>query len=168
MKKLEHVTHENIPPVYDENSKLLILGSMPSRKSREAYFYYMHPQNRFWKILEILFQEKIIDKKEFVLKKKIALWDTIASCDIIGASDASIKNVIPNDIVGLVKKSNIKQIVTAGASAEKYYRKYIFPELKMESIRLSSTSPANCQKSLESLVEEWSIILKFLEEGNKK
>lgn len=165
MKQVEHVTHDSIPPVYDENSCILILGSIPSKKSREASFYYMHPQNRFWKILETVFQEKITAKKEFILKHHIALWDTIASCDILGASDASIKNVIPNDIAKLVRKTKIKKIFTAGATAEKYYRKYIYPELKMESIRLSSTSPANCQKSLQDLVEEWKIIRETLEEG---
>lgn len=159
---MEHVTHEKIPPIYNSDSQILILGSMPSKKSREAEFYYMHPQNRFWKVLEAIFDEKIIDKKEFLLRRKIALWDTIASCDIKGASDASIKNVIPNDIAGLVKKSNIKTIFTAGKTAEKYYRKFIYPNLKIESILLPSTSPANAQKTLDNLIKDWKIILDYI------
>lgn len=159
---MEHVTHDDVLPVFDEFSKILILGSMPSRKSREAGFYYMHPQNCFWKILEIIFEEKIIDKKSFLKKHHIALWDIIASCDIEGASDSSIKNVIPNNIEELVKKTKITQIFTAGRTAEKYYQKYGFPKLKMPSICLPSTSPANCQINLESMIKSWSIIKEYL------
>ncbi len=155
---MEHVTHENIPPVYDKDSKILILGSMPSKKSREAKFYYMHPQNRFWKTLESVYQEEIFEKTEFLKKHQIALWDVIASCDINGASDSSIKNVIPNDIAKIVKNSQITKIFTAGKTAEKYYRKYIYPDLQMESICLPSTSPANCRISFEKIAEEWKII----------
>jgi len=161
---MEHVTHDRIKPVFAANSKILILGSMPSRKSREAAFYYMHPQNRFWKILSILFNETIIDRKEFVLRHQIALWDVIASCDIKGASDASIKNVVPNDIKSLLPKTKITQIFTAGKTAEKFYRKYIYPDLKMESICLPSTSPANCRISMDEILKEWSIIKEYLTE----
>lgn len=164
MNKLEHVTHDNIPACFDENSQILILGSMPSRKSREAAFYYMHPQNRFWRILESLFNEEIKDKKAFLKKHHIALWDTIASCDINGASDASIKNVVPNDIASLIQKTKIKQIFTAGKTAEKYYQKYSYPILKMESICLPSTSPANCRVPFDELVSEWNIIKKYIKE----
>ena len=90
-RKMEHVTHDDLDPVYKEDSKILILGSIPSKKSREAKFYYAHPQNRFWPILEILFQEKIENKKEFLLKHKIALWDVISSCDITGSSTQQLK-----------------------------------------------------------------------------
>lgn len=155
---MEHVSHENIPPVFDENSRILILGSMPSKKSREANFYYMHPQNRFWKILETIFEEKIENKEEFLHRHHIALWDMVASCDITGASDASIKNVIPNDIASLVKQTKIKHIYTAGKTAEKYYRKYTYPDLKIESICLPSTSPANCAISMDKMIASWSVI----------
>lgn len=160
---MEHVSHENIPPIFDENSKILILGSMPSRKSREAKFYYMHPQNRFWKILSTIFEEPIEDKKAFLKRRNIALWDTISSCDIAGASDASIKNVVPNDIASLIKNSHIQTIFTAGKTAEKYYRKYTYPNLKMESTCLPSTSPANCRISFDDIVKEWNIVKEYLD-----
>lgn len=159
---MEHVTHEKIKPVFDQDSKILILGSIPSKKSREKKFYYMHPQNRFWTILEILFEEKIEDKEEFLRRHHIALWDTIYSCDIKGASDSSIKNVVPNDIVNLVKKTKIKQIFTAGKTAEKYYQKYTYPKLKMKSICLPSTSPANCAVKMDTMIASWSIIKEYL------
>ena len=161
---MEHVTHENIPPFFDKNSQILILGSMPSKKSREAQFYYMHPQNRFWKILSIIFEEEIEDKKEFLTRHHIALWDTIASCDIKGASDASIKNVIPNDISKILKNANIKMIFTAGKTAEKYYQKYTAPKIQCETICLPSTSPANCQITLKEIVVKWAIIKDYLED----
>lgn len=161
---MEHVTHENIPPFFDENSQILILGSMPSPKSREAGFYYMHPQNRFWRVLSAIFEEEIIDKKDFLKRHHIALWDTIFSCDIFGASDASIKNVIPNDITSLISKTNIKHIFTAGKTSEKFYRKYSYPKLQMDSICLPSTSPANCRISFTNLLEEWSIIKEYLKD----
>lgn len=159
---MEHVTHEKIPPVFNKHSKILILGSMPSPKSREEGFYYMHPQNRFWKILSILFQEDIKDRKEFVLRHYIALWDVVASCDIIGASDATIKNVIPNKIEKIIEQNPQIKIFTAGKTADKMYRKYIYPKTKQEAICLPSTSPANCRISMEQMLKEWRIILKYL------
>lgn len=160
--KIEHVTHDDIAPFFDENSKILILGSMPSKKSREEKFYYMHPQNRFWKILEAIFKEPIQSKEEFLITHHIALWDSIASCDIKGASDASIKNVIPNDLSKILLNTNIKQIFTAGKTAEKFYRKYNYENTKIDSICLPSTSPANCRISFEQMVEEWKIIKEYL------
>ncbi|MCI8394829.1 MAG: DNA-deoxyinosine glycosylase [Bacilli bacterium] len=158
---MEHVSHDQIPPFFDSNSKILILGSMPSRKSREAKFYYMHPQNRFWKILENVFEEKIINKKAFLKKHHIALWDTISSCDIKGASDASIKNVVPNDITSLLAKTQIKVIFTAGKTAEKYYQKYTYPKTKRNTICLPSTSPANCRITMEEICESWKQIREY-------
>lgn len=159
---MEHVSHEMIKPVYDQNSKILILGSMPSRKSREAAFYYMHPQNRFWRILETLLKESSTDKIAFLKKHHIALWDTITTCDIIGASDASIKNVIPNKIEEIVAQIPNIQIFTAGKTAHKLYYKYNYPKTKKEAICLPSTSPANCRISMEEMLEKWSIILNYL------
>ena len=161
---MTHVTHEIIPPFFDQDSKILILGSIPSKKSREAQFYYMHPQNRFWKILELLFHETIEDKKTFLKFHHIALWDVIASCDIESSSDATIKNVIPNDISEILTSANIKMIFTTGKTAEKYYQKYIYPKTKRKTICLPSTSPANCRLSQDDLLESWKVILEFLKE----
>ena len=155
------VSH-TLEPIFDSNSKVLILGSMPSIVSREKMMYYSHPQNRFWKVLSNLFNEEIIDKKEFVLKHNIALWDVIASCDINGSSDSSIKNVIPNEINMILRSANIKCIFTLGRKSFDLYNKYVLNETKVEAILLSSTSPANAKKSLEDLVEEFSVILDFL------
>ena len=155
------VFHE-FPPVFDENSKVLILGSLPSVKSREVGFYYMHPQNRFWRVLEEIFKEKIEDKKEFCLIHHIALWDTCASCEITSSSDASIKKVSPNDLSLILNKANIKQIFTTGKKAHEIYQKYLYPLYKREDICLSSTSAANAQKSLDDLIKEYAIIKQFL------
>lgn len=157
--RVEHT----LEPIYNKDSKILLLGSMPSVKSRENMMYYSHPQNRFWKVLSIIFNEEINDKKDFALKHNIALWDTIESCDIEGSSDSSIKNVIPNDINYLVRNSNVKHIFTIGRKADELYRKYSMDKTQIEPILLSSTSPANVGKKLEDLVEEFKIILKFLE-----
>lgn len=155
------VFHE-LPPVFDENSKVLILGSLPSVKSRKVGFYYMHPQNRFWRVLEEIFKEKIEDKKEFCLIHHIALWDTCASCEITSSSDASIKNIVPNDLSLILEKANIVQIFTTGKKAHEIYQKYLYPVYKKEDICLSSTSPANAKKKLKDLVEEYKKIIKFL------
>ena len=153
----------NIPPLYDENSEILILGSFPSQKSREAQFFYGHVQNRFWRVLSTVLEEKlpqsIDEKREMILKNKIALWDVIASCEIVGSSDSSIKNALPNDISGIIKKSNIKRIFVNGKTAEKYYNKYILNNTRIPASVLPSTSPANAAYSLERLVDEWKIIL---------
>ena len=155
------VFHE-LPPVFDENSKVLILGSLPSVKSRKVGFYYMHPQNRFWRVLEEIFKEKIEEKKEFCLIHHIALWDTCASCEITSSSDSSIKNIVPNDLSLILEKANIVQIFTTGKKAHEIYQKYLYPVYKKEDICLSSTSPANAKKKLKDLVEEYKKIIKFL------
>lgn len=155
------VFHE-FPPLFDQNSKILILGSIPSIKSREMGFYYMHPQNRFWKVLESIFEEKIIDKKEFCLKHGIALWDTCASCEIDASADSSIKNVVPNDLSVILNVANITQIFTTGKKAHQIYQKYLYPKYKINDICLSSTSAANAQKSLENLINEYRVILNYL------
>lgn len=151
-----------LKPIYNQDSKILILGTMPSVKSRELNSYYAHPQNRFWKILEKMFNEKINDKEQFLLKNKIALWDVIASCDINGSSDSSIKNVIPNNISKIIKESNINMIFTTGKTAFKLYNKYIYPDVLIDAICLPSPSPANCKFSFEELLEQYRIIKKSL------
>lgn len=151
-----------IPAFYHKDSQVLILGSFPSVKSREEGFYYAHPQNRFWKILSHLYQEEIVDKKEFLIKHHIALFDVCASCEIKGSSDASIKKVVPNDLSKIVKESQIKAIILNGKTATNLYQKLI-KGLEIETISLPSTSPANATYSLDKLVEEYQIIKKFTE-----
>ncbi len=160
---LEKVVHP-IPPVYNNESKILILGSLPSVKSRELGYQYAHPQNRFWKVIEILFEVKINDKnrKQFLLDNKIALWDVIKSCKIKGSSDSSITDVIANDIDKIIKESKIKKIFTTGKKAYELYQKYVYPKTQVKAICLSSTSPANAIKSLDDLVLEYQIIKKHL------
>ncbi len=155
------VYHE-FPPVFDENSKVLVLGSIPSVKSRGEGFYYMHPKNRFWKVLESVFGEEILDKKEFCLQHGIALWDTCASCEIHASSDASIKNIVPNDLEVIFQKAKIKQIFTTGKKAHEIYQKYLYPIYKKEDICLPSTSPANAKMKLEDLIKEYQVIIKYL------
>lgn len=156
------VNHE-FEPFYDSNSKILILGSIPSPKSRELGFYYMHPQNRFWPALSNIFNEQnpntIEDKKQFLNRHNIALWDVLDSCEIDGASDSSIKNPIPNDINKIIKNSKIKRIYTTGMTAYKLYNKYIFKSIGIDAIYLPSTSSANAKMSFDALVHEYKKIL---------
>ena len=153
-----------IPPLYDENSRILILGSFPSVKSREACFFYGHPQNRFWKVTSAVFGEDapqtIDEKKAFLLRNHIALWDVIGSCDIVGSSDSSIKNVTPNDLSIILKNADIGQIYVNGKTAYKYYVKYTEEKTGRSAICLPSTSPANAAWSLDKLVSEWGCIRK--------
>lgn len=146
----------NLEPVYNENSKVLILGSMPSLKSREIGFYYSHPKNRFWNTLEKVYEEKIgtsiEERREFVLNHNIALFDVVKSCDINSSSDSSIKNIVPNDISKILKESQIKMIFTTGKKAYNLYYKYIFPKTKIDAIYLPSTSPANCPKGIDEIL----------------
>ena len=150
------------PPLFDENSKTLILGSFPSVKSRKSMFFYGHPQNRFWKVLAQLFNEKlpenIDEKKSLVLRHDLALWDSIHSCTIMGSSDSSVKDVVPNDITEIIQNSQINRIFCNGNLSYKMYMKYIFPETKITAVKLPSTSPANAAYSLDRLVSEWNII----------
>lgn len=148
-----------IEPIFDKNSKILILGSFPSVKSREEGFFYGHPQNRFWQVLARVFgvdkPETIEEKKEFLLKNNIAVWDVIKSCDITGSSDSSIKNVIPNDLRIILNNARIDKIFVNGKKAEQLYKKYIQPDINREAMCLPSTSPANAAWSLDKLIEEW-------------
>lgn len=152
---LEHT----LEPIYDENSKILILGSFPSVKSRENNFYYAHLQNRFWKVLAYLTKEKlpnsITEKKELLLKHNIALWDVINSCQIIGSSDSSIKEVVTNDLQLIIGKSSIEAIYTNGGIADKLYKKYLEKTTGITATKLPSTSPANARYSLEKLEKIW-------------
>ncbi len=154
--------HHPIKPVYDSNSKILILGSFPSVKSREQVFFYAHPQNRFWKVASAVFEkptpQTIEEKQQFLLDVKIALWDVIASCDIDKSSDSSIKNVVINDLNVILDNADIEQIFVNGKTAEKYYNKYLKSIIKKEVVTLPSTSPANAAWSLDKLIETWKVI----------
>ena len=161
-QKLTHVKHE-FDPIFDENSEILMLGTLPSVKSREQNFYYGHPQNRFWKVLATLLKEPVPDtieeKKAMLLAHRIALWDVIQSCDIKGSSDSSIKNVQPTDIGMILEKTNITRIYANGNKAGQLYKRYQFPVTGIEAMVLPSTSPANAAWSLERLCKAWHVIL---------
>lgn len=155
--------HHNLEPFFDKNSQILILGSFPSVKSREQNFYYAHPQNRFYKVLSAVFNanlpQNLDEKKEFLSKFNIALFDVIKTCQISGSSDLSIKNAVPNDISQILKNSQISKIYTNGATASKLYQKHIFPKTNINAISLPSTSPANAKFSLKKLVECWRVVV---------
>ncbi len=155
------VKHE-LKPIYDENSKILILGTMPSVKSREVGLYYAHPQNRFWWVLEQVLEEQIKDKTTFLLDKHIALWDVLATCNITGSSDASIKNARPNNLQKILKESKIEAIFTTGKTAYQYYLKFFKDKIDLSVFCLPSTSPANCKVKNDELIKEYSIIKKYL------
>lgn len=158
------MTVHPIPPLFDENSKTLILGSFPSVKSREAMFFYGHPQNRFWSVLAAIHgvpkPETVEDKKKLVLENNLALWDVIASCEIAGSSDSSISDVTANDLSVIINNSRVDKIFVNGKTAEKYYNKYTYPKTGIKAVCLPSTSPANAAWSLGRLVEAWKIIKK--------
>ena len=151
-----------IPPVFDASSQILILGSFPSVKSRETGFYYGHPQNRFWRVLAAVFDADvpatIEEKRGFLFSHHIALWDVIASCEIEGSADHTIRSVVPNDLSGLLAASSIRQIYGNGKTACRYYRQYAEPLTKRSAVCLPSTSPANAAWSLERLVSAWQPI----------
>lgn len=148
-----------IPPVFDKDSKVLILGSFPSVRSREVGFFYGHPQNRFWKVLACVFGEEvpvtIDEKRAFLLRNNVAVWDVIHSCDIIGSSDTSIRNVQPNDLGIILGKADIRAIYTNGRTAYRYYMKYMLPACGRPAVCLPSTSPANATFNMERLLEQW-------------
>ena len=161
MDKYTYVEH-TFEPVYDKNSKILILGTFPSVKSRENQFFYGHPQNRFWKVIAQLTGEEvpktIEEKKTLLLRNRIAIWDVIHSCKIIGSSDSSIQDVVVNDFSNIFKNANIENIYANGGKAYELYRKYAFEKTGREIIKLPSTSPANAGWSLERLCEAWEQI----------
>lgn len=162
MKRVDH----EIEPFYDKNSKVLILGTIPSPKSRETGFYYAHPQNRFWKVISDILGENepitIEDKKNLLKVHKIALWDVLESCLIEGASDSSIKNAKPNNIKRIIENSNVEKIFVTGKTAEKLYNKYCLKDVGIQGIYLPSTSPANCAVKYEELKEKFLEITKYI------
>ena len=155
-------SHE-FPPVFDENSEILILGSFPSVKSRQESFFYANPQNRFWKLMAQLINESTPkdtkDKIVMLKKHKIALWDVIESCDIVGSSDSSISNVVPVDISQILSRANIIKVYANGGKAFELYNKYLYPKTQLDITKLPSTSPANAGYSFDKLLSEWKKIL---------
>lgn len=161
MMEASRIVHP-IPPLFDKDSTKLILGSFPSVKSREAMFFYGHPQNRFWRLMALLYGEdepkSIEEKSRLILTHHLALWDSIHSCTITGSSDSSVKDVVPNDLSEILDNSRVDKIFCNGALSHKMYMKYIYPQTKIAAVKLPSTSPANAAFSMERLYEQWKII----------
>ena len=155
----------NIPPLYDEKSRVLILGSFPSVKSREAAFFYAHPQNRFWPTLAAVLGEEtpktVKEKKAMALRRGVAMWDTIGSCEIVGSSDASITNVVPNDLSVILDAADLQAIFCNGGTAYRFYRRYD-EAVWGKAEALPSTSPANASFSLDRLAEQWQAVAAYL------
>ena len=162
---MERVTHE-FQPVFNRDSRVLILGTFPSVKSRQQQFYYGHPQNRFWRVTASLLKKEvpitIVEKKKMLLDGHIAIWDVIDTCDIEGSSDSSIRNVKANDIGGLLAQTSIRAVFANGDKACQLYRKYCMEQVGREIIRLPSTSPANAAWTLEKLIQAWSVIREYM------
>ena len=151
-------------PIFDENSRILILGTFPSVKSREQDFYYAHPRNRFWNILSKLTQEPLPvtkeEKIELLLRNRIALWDVIESCEITGSSDSSIRNVVPAKLERVLCVPQIENIYANGTAAKRLYDRYQREQTGREIIGLPSTSPANAAWNLERLLKAWNCIIR--------
>ena len=160
-----HIIHP-IPPVFDADSRILILGSFPSVKSRESCFFYGHPQNRFWKLLARLRKEDIPssveEKKAFLLRNHIAVWDTIHSCSIEGSSDSSIRDVVPTDLGVILRAAKIDAVFCNGQTAYRLYERYQLAQTGLPATVLPSTSPANAAYSVERLTESWRVLLPAL------
>ena len=151
-----------IPPVYDANSRVLILGSFPSVKSREAQFFYGHPQNRFWRVLSAVFGEAAgetaAEKTAFLLRHRVALWDVIGACEIEGSADSSIKNAVPTDLSAILDAGRVTRVFTNGKTADRLYRQFQLPQTGIEAVCLPSTSPANAQWSFARLCGAWQVV----------
>lgn len=162
IKEYRHIT-KSLAPIYDEFSEILILGSIPSEKSFEEGFYYGNPQNRFWQVLAMMFECRTPigreEKTAFLHSHRIALWDVIASCDIRGSSDQSVKNVVPNDVKTLISKTNIKSVFVHGRLAESLYNKFILPQSGVKASYLPQTSPLNASYDCIKLAKVWSEII---------
>ena len=165
MKEYTHIVHP-FGPLFDENSTVLILGSLPSVKSREQNFFYGHPQNRFWPLLAALFGEaapqSVEEKRALALRNHVALWDTIYSCDIVGSSDSSIRSVVPTDLRPILAASGVKRIFCNGRTSGLYYKKHQEKVLHIEATVLPSTSPANAAWTMDRLMDAWRVILEYV------
>lgn len=161
----EYVTH-NFTPIFNKDSRILMLGTMPSPKSREVGFYYGHPRNRFWKVVSDVCGEELPETREekiaFALRNKIAVWDVLAGCEIAGADDSSIRNPVPNDMDVILREAKIRAVFATGTKAAQLYKRYCLPKTGMEAVCLPSTSPANCSVSYEQLYEAYAVIRQYL------
>ena len=161
MPEAQRIIHP-IPPLFDADCRVLILGSFPSIKSREAMFFYGHPQNRFWPLMARLFGEPVPmtvgEKKSLALRHHIAMWDSIHACTIVGSSDSSVRDVVPNDLSVILDHSRVERIFCNGALSYQMYRRYILPATGIEAVKLPSTSPANAAFSMERLIGEWGVV----------
>lgn len=166
-----HVRHP-FGPLYDKESEILILGSLPSVASRQQNFYYGHPSNRFWKVIASLFDEEIpktIDEKKALLKRHhIALYDVIEECDIKGSSDSSIKNVIPTDLERIIRNSKVKMIFCNGKLSCDLYKKYHEKKTAIKACALPSTSPANAAYDMDKLMKYWKAIPGHIQHKEEK
>jgi len=160
------LSFHNIPPLFDENSRVLILGSFPSVKSREGRFFYHHPQNRFWKVLAAVLgaplPATIEEKRRMLLSNRIALWDVIVSCEIRGSDDSSIRAVTANDLSLVLNAAPIVRVFTNGGTAHRLYRRFCEEKTGLKATCLPSTSPANASYSLDALIEKWSAVAEAL------
>ncbi|MBR0161700.1 MAG: DNA-deoxyinosine glycosylase [Oscillospiraceae bacterium] len=165
----ERLVHP-FPPTWNGQSRILILGSFPSVKSREMAFFYGHPQNRFWHVVSAVFSDAfpktVEERRAFLLRHRIAAWDVIASCSIVGSSDSSIRDAVANDIRPILDGAEIRQIYVNGKTAFRLYEKYLLPLTGRDAVCLPSTSPANAAWSLERLIEAWSVIAEPAGEKN--
>ena len=156
-----HIVHP-IPAFFRPDSRVLILGSFPSVRSRESGFFYGHPQNRFWKVMAQLLEDEapgtVEEKAAFLERHRIAAWDSIHACDILGSSDASIRNVEPNDLTEILQTASVRHIYTNGKKSHEIYRSYCFPQTGVEDICLPSTSPANAAWTMEKLLTAWAVV----------
>lgn len=164
----EHLRH-TIDPVFDARSRVLMLGSFPSPKSREVGFFYGHPQNRMWRVLTAVTGESAVprtteERTAFLLRNRIAMWDVIASCTIEGASDASIRDVVPNDLSRILDVAPIEAVFCTGGKSHQLYRRYQEPATGISAIKLPSTSAANASWSLERLVGAYRAVAKALKQ----
>ncbi len=154
------------PPVFDENSRMLLLGSFPSPASREKGFFYLHPQNRFWPVLSAVLEAPLPqnneERRELLLSRRIALWDVLAACDISGADDSSIRNAVPNDLSPIFSAADIRAVFTTGQAAFRLYKRFQQPKTNIPAVSLPSTSPANAKMRLDDLVAAYKAILPYL------
>ena len=156
----------NIQPIFNSQSKILVLGSFPSVKSREGQFFYDHPANRFWKVLGGVLEQEVPrthnEKRSFLLENGIALWDVLSSCDITGSSDASIRHCSPNDLTLIMNTADIQAIFCNGATAFRYFEQFDAGNISLNAVKLPSTSPANAAFSLQKLIDQWRVIAAYL------
>ncbi|MBQ8751824.1 MAG: DNA-deoxyinosine glycosylase [Clostridia bacterium] len=160
----EHIQHP-LAPIWTPESRVLILGTMPSPRSRQEQMYYAHPQNRFWPVLAAVYDEPVPHTGEercgLLCRHRIAVWDVLARCRIEGAADSSIRDPEPNDIAGLLKNAPIQAVFTTGQTAARLYHRLCEPHTGIEAVALPSTSPANARRSLADLIAAYAVLRSY-------